>query len=292
MVSKKNNLQLWKEVFFDKYTDPDGIYKKKNHYVYNNSDHYENYANGLNKLNDNFTVSFNQDDEKPGIVIKNNNTDEYFCMKSDQFGFSAPSEKFNHVYDKYLCNQTNEKLEEAIGKVDKWIQNTRNPGGSFLWPMEIIDNKNNYDLNPAYNIRRGGSLFRRGGSYIEDRVDLTLFEVKEAIELLNNKKKKIDGNVLIEKCMTKTMRKWLLQFKSFEEYVKFFAFQPFVDEENDWMPYDILTDPHTSLTQESINKYRTKRCLYDKETINKYETIIDNVCNMIRQRNKALSPTS
>lgn len=134
----------------------------------------------------------------------------------------------------------------------------------------------------------------RGGSYIEDRVDLTLFEVKEAIEKLNNKKEKKykdgDGNVLIEKCWTETMRKWLSQFESFEEYVKFFAFQPFVDEENAWMPYDILT--LTPLTPESIKKYRKKRCLYDEETINKYKTIIDNVCNMIRQRNEALSSTS
>lgn len=39
----------------------------------------------------------------------------------------------------------------------------------LFWPLEYSDGT--YKLNPKYNLERGGTKYKRRGSYIEDRVD-------------------------------------------------------------------------------------------------------------------------
>jgi hypothetical protein len=108
-----------------------------------------------------------------------------------------------------------------------------------------------------YNTSRGVS------SYIEDRVDLTLNEIKQFYEVWHkvwneNKKlpedKKIEevkndlddrGILLGSECEYKTMCKWLSHFRSFEGYVDFFVLNSFVEEEKKgnkkYSPKDIFT---------------------------------------------------
>jgi hypothetical protein len=154
-----------------------------------------------------------------------------FYLKSDQFGFSAPSDKRIHPYDVYLLCVENEKKEEAIENVANWICESRTIGGAFLWPMESI-----------YNRKRGGSIRQKGTNspqyYISDRVDLTLVEMKHIY----------DGQTLAEgdllyNCYNKEqyMQPWLDHFKDFKTFCKFFCFQDFVYKVDD-IPYDITKD--------------------------------------------------
>jgi hypothetical protein len=79
-------------------------------------------------------------------------------------------------------------------------------------------------------------------SYIEDRVDLTLNEIKQFYEVWNENKelpeeekiKKVnDRGVLLlrNEAEYETMCKWLSHFHSFEKYVDFFVLNSFVIEE-------------------------------------------------------------
>jgi hypothetical protein len=110
-----------------------------------------------------------------------------------------------------------------------------------------------------YNTSRGVR------SYIEDRVDLTLNEIKQFYEVWHkvwNENKKLSEEKKIEEvkndlddrgilllgseCEYKTMCKWLSHFHSFEEYVDFFVLNSFVIEEKTkgnkkYSPKDIFT---------------------------------------------------
>ena len=146
--------------------------------------------------------------EKPlGInVIKN--CEILFILKSDQLGFSA----FNHIYDRYI-----EKAEDensARKQVCEWIYESRSIGGCFLWPMEKGDK--GWITNPFYNILRG-----RGR--MQDRVDMTLQDIKNCYE-------KADNSWLRNQCNKKeNMKIWLDRFGTFNTYSKFFCFEPFIE---------------------------------------------------------------
>lgn len=128
-----NNIENWIKAFYEEYVDPDGIRKsKKDEYTYNNLKFYELYQKVLNKRIDKFEVSFKSNSDTPGLQVKNLETKMTFCLKSDQFGFSAPSVQLNHPYDIYLVNCKNSELEGAIKNVMEWIRKTRIVGGSFF----------------------------------------------------------------------------------------------------------------------------------------------------------------
>lgn len=308
---KKNygeKIKKWIKYEFRSYIDPDGIfYKNMGDYIYectyNDKKFYKDYATVLGKrMTEKFKVKFI--DGIPGIVIYSKKTYRYYYLKSDQFGFSCPSDKLNHVYDIYLLKAAEKAkknvdyLEEAKKNVKEWISKTRKVGGSFFWPMEY--NNGEYELNPNYNILRGGSSNKKGGSYIEDRVDYTLLEIKE---IYDSGILKLQDNVLYKNCCSSNlMENWLKEFDSFEEYVNFFAFQPFVDKES-MMPLNIMTQPLEPLEPFDDKNNKRDRLLYSKQNKNdkdnnreeseeieavEYERMLNNIVKMIEERRKEL----
>jgi hypothetical protein len=171
-------------------------------------------------------------------------------LRSDQFGFSAPQpagawDPHKYPYARYLYLKGDEKV------VSECIWQTRTIGGVFLWPIVKRGNK----WASQYNISRGVR------SYIEDRVDLTLNEIKQFYEVWNENKelpeegkiKKVkegldDRGILLlrNEAEYETMCKWLSHFHSFEKYVDFFVLNSFVIEEKTkgnkkYSPKDIFT---------------------------------------------------
>lgn len=111
-----NRIKKWIEEFEKEYIDPDGIKRGKNGYEYNNEAFYNEYKNLLENRNNKFELHFDPRNE-PGLIMINKKNKEKFWLKSDQFGFSAPSSKLNHVYDVYLLKvlklNDDQKLAEA-----------------------------------------------------------------------------------------------------------------------------------------------------------------------------------
>ncbi len=226
------------------YKDPDGGYKIKD------NEYYANIVKFLKKreedvLKGEWTYEVIKD---KGIEVKEGN-DHIFYLRSDQFGFSAPqistSTKFlgcdnRYPYWRYLHLSTH---GSKYWKVIEWINITRTIGGSFVWPV-WKENKNS-DYYSRYNRYRGVK------SYIEDSVDLTLYEVKRYYDHKDNYNK---NNEIIsnDKLYTSEfdcfennpkecpMKKWLDHFGNFEKYAKFFMFDD--DFEEDEVADGILDD--------------------------------------------------
>lgn len=157
----------------------------------------------------------------PYIEVKEADEEEkhspLFYLKSDQFGFSAPSEEKSHPYDTYILQSilNGKNIDNAIENVARWVYESRTIGGSFLWPLEV-DQEGKFIESPSYNTTRGGSC--KGGTNIEDRVDLTLLEIMMVLEERKNDK------VILNTYYEKNMKKWLNHFKTFDIYASFFCF--------------------------------------------------------------------
>lgn len=126
-----------------------------------------------------------------------------------------------------------DKDPDAIAEfIANYVYTTRTIGGSFLWPET---------LHEQYNKHRGN------GSYIEDRVDLTLLEIKhyfEYRELDDKKNFKYSGDILFSRYKIPDAQTWFGFFDSFEDYVDFFMFNDFVDKDKqtkEYTPINILT---------------------------------------------------
>lgn len=171
---------------------------------------------------------------KKGIMVyRKKDKKEYFTIQSDQLGFSAvPWIYFSTQYplSRYFEMQKN---EEAAKFLTDYVLATRTLGGSFLWPES---------WHRDYNMRRGI------GSYIEDRVDLTLLEIKhyfEYRELDDKKNFKFSKDRLFVHYKKTDAQTWFGFFDSFEDYVDFFLFNDFVkatvtDGKKEYMPINIL----------------------------------------------------
>lgn len=170
---------------------------------------------------------------KKGIMVyRKKDKKEYFTIQSDQLGFSAvPWIYFSTQYplSRYFEMQKN---EEAAKFLTDYVLATRTLGGSFLWPES---------WHRDYNMRRGI------GNYIEDRVDLTLLEIKhyfEYRELEDKKKFKYSGDILFSRYIIPDAQTWFGFFDSFEDYVDFFMFNDFVhidEQTKEYTPINILT---------------------------------------------------
>jgi hypothetical protein len=159
-----------------------------------------------------------------------------FYLKSDQFGFSAPSGNKNHPYDVYLQRVKKEKknIKDVIENVANWIYESRTMGGAFLWPMEL-NKKNKWNTNPSYNYVRG--------NYLSDRVDLTLVEIKHIYDVKEKEDKEIANGDFLYNRYKKNMKSWLDHFDNFNTFCEFFCFQDFVYKVDDeHIPYDITKD--------------------------------------------------
>ena len=189
-------------------------------------------------------------------------------LTSDQFGFSANKEgiydeknhKLNEKYPfvKYVKNGG---VKSLVGET---IWNTRTIGGSFLWP-KVEDNRG-YWVS-TYNTERGvgkNPVHVDDDFYIEDRVDLTLYEIKEFYEAYieskdydSVKKNMSKDSLILRYCDSKEIFIWLSLFGTFENYVNFFCFNDFVNNiDGKYYPKDIFSGK--SINNENIKEYRDK----------------------------------
>ena len=262
----------WECIDTNPYVDPDQLENEKersNPYFYEDLCIFLNQRQGrkyqYNKENDKYI----HDDTGVQLV-------------SDQFGFSAPKIQLTHPYDVYLqkCKREGKDKDIAIENVIHWIMTTRSIGGSFLWPDDIWK---------TYNTHRGSR------SYIQDRVDLTLLEIKHYLDNKGN----VEKDVLKVKDKSNG-QKWLADFSSFKEYVNYFFLDPFVDKKNGYIPYDIVRsnmEHGVPLDEEVINKYKkqskwTAKYLRDNSILKlnttDLERMFNNVCKMIEERSEKM----
>ena len=207
-----------------------------------------------------------QGSDENEIIVKGDNNEEKFRLKSDQFGFMFGGNRAafdSHPYG-YLCElvKTETKKEDDKDKdyeeIAKCIYDTRTLGGGFLWGKAIWG---------TYNKARGGSKnsWPNERYYIEDRVDLTLLEIKHLFEWIelgmpeedtclfnkigrdSTEGNRVDAlyNIIQKKIENKEKGvleyiEWLQHFDTFENYIKFFRFDDFVDKDKTWLPFDIM----------------------------------------------------
>lgn len=210
------------------YIDPDGK---------ENTDFYSALSNFLNasriSRKNNKILSFEANEAPYGMITvyykDKKGKEHHFTLHSDQLGFSAvPCTYFkqNYPLSRYLEMQRNKSENDqakAAEFLTKYVYTTRTLGGSFLWPENLWH---------TYNCSRGN------GNYIEDRVDLTLLEIKHFYEYR--------GDLLFRQYKNPDAYTWFGFFKSFEDYVDFFMFNDFVDAtvtdgKKEYMPINILT---------------------------------------------------
>ena len=274
----------------DHYHDPDRSYYLKN------KDFFKDLTNFLIKQEDNckyinkenkYSYRFEKQDYRKGICVLKDE-DELFYLRSDQFGFSAPTSEKRHPYDLYL--KTNNKDKHK--KVAEWISNTRTIGGSFLWPLPLkIGRKASF--HKEYNENRGGKIDSSNRYYMQDRADLALYEVS----CFYNRDKKLEEfkrtkiSTYIEKY--DYAKEWFEHFESFSNYVKFFCFEDFVDE--DYNVIDMTqTDKKTPITSDSYQKTKSNpffKQLQTKEPKEIEETmfnILDTLSKNVIERSKRM----
>ena len=262
------------------YTDPDG---KKNTGFYKDLSDFLN-ASRISRKN-NKILSFEANEAPYGMITvyykdKYGNK-QHFTVHSDQFGFSAvPCIYFrkNYPLSRYLEMQKNksDKDPDAVAEfLANYVYTTRTLGGSFLWPETLWKD---------YNKSRGN------GNYIEDRVDLTLLEIKHYFEYrdLDDKKKfKYSGDILFRYYDNLDAQTWFGFFDSFEDYVDFFMFNDFVDKDKQTKEYT----PINILTGEA---FETDYPGYKKDTLKEIEDekqlkeMLERVRDMVEKRTKKM----
>lgn len=87
-----------------------------------------------------------------------------------------------------------------------------------------------WNQNPQYNKSRGGT--EKHGSYIKDRVDLTLLEIKNYIDNKESYEDKYQDQILYSQIKNKdsNMKAWLDHFNTFDVFIDFFEFSMFMSE--------------------------------------------------------------
>lgn len=234
--AEKERKRIWKQLgdsetaYCDIYIDPD---YKKNEDFYRALSDFLNAANSHRKNKLSFEA-YETPDEMISVYYNKGKKGEkkYFSLQSDQLGFSAvPWIYFSTKYplSRYFEMQKN---KEAAQFLAEYVLTTRTLGGSFLWPET---------LHEQYNKYRGIR------SYIEDRVDLTLLEIKHIYEIRKwEKLLPYGGDILFQSCKNNDAQTWFGFFKSFEDYVDFFEFNDFVENisktsKKEYIPINILT---------------------------------------------------
>ena len=259
------------------YCDPDTTYKKSldNHFFerlvifLNEQENYFSNEKDIDKktrLEGKYVYEF---EANKGIKVSNiNKKKDSFYLKSDQLGFSAPTNEKVYPYDLFLMKSR--ECDKALEQVADWIVASRTVGGSFLWP-EVFYKK--------YNSSRGGKINSKNKFYIQDRVDLTLWEIYYWYHPVEKRQTKMMG-VKDEK-EAKALKKWLSHFKTFETYIKFFCFEDFVNEKS--CPINILSggaeEPQWNNNTSDRKPEITEQL--DKKTIYK---MLDRVNTMILKR--------
>lgn len=290
--AEKERKRIWEQLggseiaYSDIYIDPDN---KKNEEFYRELSNFLN-ASRISRKN-NKILSFEANEAPYGMITvhyKGQNGKEYgFRLHSDQLGFSAvPCIHFRNNYplSRYLEMQKN-KLDKRKNKSNKatdavadflagYVYTTRTLGGSFLWPESWYK---------AYNMSRGN------GSYIEDRVDLTLLEIKHIYKFRELENQLIYGkDHLLKQYKNQYADKWFGFFDSFEDYVDFFMFNDFVEDistngKKEYMPINILTG----------KRFKTDYPGYEMDTLKdikeyKLKEMLERVRDMVANRTKKM----
>lgn len=262
------------------YIDPD---KKENEEFYRELSNFLN-ASRISRKN-NKILSFEANEAPYGMITvyykdKYGNK-QHFTVHSDQFGFSAvPCIYFrkNYPLSRYLEMQKNksDKDPDAVAEfLANYVYTTRTLGGSFLWPETLWKD---------YNKSRGN------GNYIEDRVDLTLLEIKHYFEYrdLDDKKKfKYSGDILFRYYDNLDAQTWFGFFDSFEDYVDFFMFNDFVDKDKqtkEYTPINILTG---KAFETDYPGYKTNT-LKEIEDEKQLKEMLEQVRDMVEKRTKKM----
>ena len=290
--AEKERKRIWEQLggseiaYSDIYIDPDN---KKNEEFYRELSNFLN-ASRISRKN-NKILSFEANEAPYGMITvhyKGQNGKEYgFRLHSDQLGFSAvPCIYFRNNYplSRYLEMQKN-KLDKRKNKSNNatdavadflagYVYTTRTLGGSFLWPESWYK---------AYNMSRGN------GSYIEDRVDLTLLEIKHIYKFRELENQLIYGkDHLLKQYKNQYADKWFGFFDSFEDYVDFFMFNDFVEDistngKKEYMPINILTG----------KRFKTDYPGYEMDTLKdikeyKLKEMLERVRDMVANRTKKM----
>lgn len=214
------------------YFDPDGSYKReKDHSFFNDLVKFltRQEEKMSNDLNGSFKYKFV---ENEGIKVSDSKDKEQFYLRSDQFGFSAPVNEKCYPYDLYIMKRKNK--DKAIEQVIKWISMSRTIGGSFLWPKLFYKN---------YNPQRGGTINFKSRYYIQDRVDLTLWEIKDWYSTQNEREVIMERQSILKRCNKEKpdLEQWLMHFGDFETYAKYFMFDESQFVDKSYNPINIIT---------------------------------------------------
>lgn len=257
------------------------------------------------EIDDNWKYSFcskyAENNENPvGIWVNDSNSSRpILFLRSDQFGFLAP-QKENRAWNRKYPYALYLELGGEKEFVAECIWDVRTLGGCFLWPLICIGNQ----WKSMYNIYRGV------GSYIEDRVDLTLYEIRSFYNMIEkypdesnqmiSKRLTDEGYILLKYRDREEICEWLRHFNNFEGYVEYFYFRPFVDDKyrviditKSKLTYDEdgkdgFTSSCSILSKESVDGYRMSKqerieTIKDKEKI---KQILVNLKNMTVRRTK------
>lgn len=225
------------------------------------------------------------DAKKIAVLKKDEQNGEWqicFCLTSDQFGFSA----FEGIYEKenyeryplanllYSCRgKCKAEQKKIIGRITEYVKNTRTLGGSFLWP---VHREGDNERACRYNLKRGV------GNYLRDRVDLTLREVKHALDCAVEQKcgynykeyEKLD--ILYDEYEEDAthMREWLEHFGTFTNFVEYFMLEDFcekmptAEESDEYIPISIIDGRKIKEEKEEIRKIVNVEKLQEKEILN------------------------
>lgn len=293
------------------YIDPDGSWKhirkefEEDEGQLNKYEFYRNLAAFLNKreqesglISKDERWEYYPTPEPGGIrVSKEGQREPVLYLRSDQFGFSAP--KKGHAWDDrypYACFLKKASCGYKYQRAADWVWATRTVGGSFIWPLA----QNGHGV--LYNASRGVA------SYIQDRVDLTLLEVKHYYEFLINGSefdkeaysKRHGSDVLWISELSKedsNMRIWLDHFGSFKNFIDFFLMKELVVEANgEYTPKDITANEENTPLRDDIaeelkkpyeGKILTKRFIpgaIGKLNADQLETMLDRVSRWTLRR--------
>lgn len=277
--AEKERKRIWEQLggseiaYSDIYIDPDN---KKNEEFYRELSNFLNAANSHRKNKLSFEA-YETPDEMISVYYNKGKKNEkkYFSLQSDQLGFSAvPWIYFSTKYplSRYFEMQKN---KEAAKFLTDYVLATRTLGGSFLWPETLWS---------TYNKSRGIR------SYIEDRVDLTLFEIKHIYEIRKwEKLLPYGGDILFQSCKNNDAQTWFGFFKSFEDYVDFFMFNDFVKDisktsKKEYIPINILTGK----AFETDYPRRQTDVLKEIEDEKQLKAMLERVLDMVAKRTKKM----
>lgn len=267
--------KAWKKLrekkiaYYNIYMDPD---KKENIDFYNDLSDFLNAASCEHRKD--LLFKANGLSKKGIMVYRKKDKKEYFTIHSDQLGFSAvPWIYFSNKYplSRYFEMQKN---KEAAQFLADYVLTTRTLGGSFLWPETLWK---------GYNRSRGCAK-------IEDRVDLTLLEIKHYFEYrdLDDKKKfKYRRDILFSRYKIPDAQTWFGFFDSFEDYVDFFMFNDFVDKDKqtkEYTPINILTGK----AFETDYPRRQTNVLKEIEDEKQLKEMLERVRDMVEKRTKKM----